>query len=162
MRCFRLESTADDPQRLLDPENQWTQPWGGSEDGARCDKCSGSGRTHFECWSCLLTGTNPSCPACRGRVRWEAKCPVCRGDGKVNGKARQGLSAFPTAEALYRYMLTREADLVGLLVELEADLADDVDFDADEGVVLVIPKSIESTRPVEPESIATIRSISER
>ena len=162
MRCYRLEPAAGDPQRLLDPDRQWTEPWGGSGDGERCDKCRGSGRTGYECWSCLLTGTNPSCPACRGRVRWESKCPVCHGDGKVDGKPRRGLSACPTAECLYRYLLSRESDPVGMLVEFEADLADDVDFDADEGVILVIPTSIESTRPLEPESISTIRSISER
>jgi hypothetical protein len=162
VRCYRLESVADDPQRLLDPDHQWTQPWGGSEDGERCDKCGASGRTGYECWSCLLTGTNPSCPGCHGRVRWEGECPVCRGDGRVDGKPRRGLSAFPTAEALYHYLLAREADLVGNLVAFEADLSDDIDFDADEGAILVLPTSIESLRPVEPDSVATIRSMSER
>jgi hypothetical protein len=162
VRCFRLQPAAEDPQRLLDPEHQWTQPWAGSEDGARCDKCNGSGRAGYECWSCLLTGTNPSCPACHGRVRWEAKCPVCRGEGQVDGRPRRGLSAFPTAEALYRYVLTREADLVGILVELEADAAEDIDFDATEGTLLVVPQSIVSTRPVEPDSVTTIRSMIER
>ncbi|MGE5617377.1 MAG: hypothetical protein ACM3UX_00420 [Candidatus Woesearchaeota archaeon] len=162
MRCYRLQPPAEDPQRLLDPGLQFTQPWGGSDNGERCDKCQGSGRTGYECWSCLLTGTNPACPACHGRVRWEAKCPVCRGGGQVDGSPRRGLSAFPTAEALYRYLLVSEADLVGTLVELEADLAEDIDFDADQGAVLVIPTSIASTRAVEPESIPTIRSLSER
>lgn len=162
MRCYRLEPAADDPQRLLDPERQWTQPWGGSEHGERCDKCRGNGRTGYECWSCLLTGANPSCPACHGRVRWEGKCPVCRGAGQVDGKPRRGLSAFPTAEALYHYLLVREADLVGTLVELEADLSDDVDFDADEGAVLVLATSIESLRQIEPDAIASIRSLIER
>lgn len=162
MRCYRLEPAAEDPRRLLDPDRHWTQPWSGAEDGERCDKCRGSGRANYECWSCLLTGTNTSCPACHGRVRWEGKCPVCRGDGQVDGKPRRGLSAFPTAESLYRYLLASETDPVGTLVELEADLADDVDFDADQGVILVIPTSIEGTRLVERDSIASIRSMSER
>jgi hypothetical protein len=80
----------------------------------------------------------------------------------VDGKPRRGLSAFPTAEALYHYLLAREADLVGNLVAFEADLSDDIDFDADEGAILVLPTSIESLRPVEPDSVATIRSMSER
>jgi hypothetical protein len=72
------------------------------------------------------------------------------------------MSAFPTAEALYHYRLAREADVVGTLIELEADLSEDIDFDADEGVLLVIPTSVERTRQVEPDSVTTIRSISER
>lgn len=157
-----MQDPAEDPQGLLDEEQQWTQPWGGSEDGARCDKCRGDGRTGFECWSCLLTGPNPDCPACRGRVRWEGKCPVCRGTGKVDGAPRRGLSAFPTAESLYRYLIATEAELVGVLVELEAELAEDVDFDADQGVILVIPTAIERTRQVEPAAFDTIRSLAER
>lgn len=151
-----------DPQQLLNEERQWTAPWGGSEDGARCDKCQGIGRTGFECWSCLLTGTNSACPACHGRVRYEARCPVCRGSGEVDGKPRHGVSAFPTAEALYHYLLATGAELVGMLVELEAEPSDDVDFDADQGGILVIPTAIVATRPMQPEAIETIRSLSER
>jgi hypothetical protein len=72
------------------------------------------------------------------------------------------VSVFPTAEGLYHYLLATEADLVGTLVELEAEPADDVDFDADQGAILVIPKSIERTRPIEPESVAAIRALSEQ
>jgi hypothetical protein len=156
-----MQAPSEDPEALLDEERQWTAPWSGSEDGEACDKCGGKGETRFECWSCLLTGTNPDCPACHGRVRWEGKCPVCRGTGEVDGKPRQGVSVFPTAEALYRYLVVREADLVGILVELEAEPADEVDFDADQGAILVIPTAIERTRQVEPDAIDTIRSLSE-
>ena len=157
-----MQPASEDPQALLDEERQWTEPWGGAEDGARCDKCRGEGRTNFDCWSCQLTGRNPDCPACRGRVHWEGKCPVCRGGGKVDASPRRGLSAFPTVEALYRYLIATEAELVGNLVELEAELAEDPDFDADQGVLLVIPTAIERTRPVEPDALDTIRSLSER
>jgi DnaJ-class molecular chaperone len=157
-----MQSPDEDPRALLNEEHQWCAPWGGSEDGKRCDKCQGNGRTGYECWSCLLTGRNPSCPACRGRVRWEGECPVCRGSGKVDGNARRGVSVFPTVEGLYHYLLATETDLVGLLVELEADPAEDPDFDADQGALLVIPSQIVSTRPVEPEQAQTIRSLSER
>jgi hypothetical protein len=161
VRCYRLHPASQDPRVLLDEEHQHTQPWGGAEDGARCDKCRGRGRTQFECWSCLLTGTNHSCPSCRGQVRYESKCPVCRGTGQVQGEPRRGLTAFPTAEALYHYLLATEASLVGTLVELEAELADDLDFSADQGAILVIPTAIENTRTVEPDALDTIRSLSE-
>lgn len=161
VRCYRLESASLDPQRLLDEERQHTEPWDGSETGARCDKCRGRGRTGFECWSCLLTGTNPSCASCHGRARYESKCPVCRGTGRVDGEPRRGLRAFPTVEALYHYLVVREASLVGTLVELEAELADDVDFHADEGAILVQPSAIENTRPIEPDALNTIRSLSD-
>ena len=157
-----MQSFEEDPRQLLQEERQWCAPWGGSGDGEPCDKCQGSGRTGYECWSCRLTGTNPSCPACHGRVRWEGKCPVCRGSGEVDGGARRGISAFPTAEGLYHYLLATEADLVGLLVELEAELAGDPDFDADHGALLVIPTEILSTRPVEPDAVPTIRALIER
>jgi hypothetical protein len=161
VRCYRLHPASQDPRVLLDEEHQHTEPWGGAEDGARCDKCRGRGRTRFECWSCLLTGTNHSCPSCRGQVRFESKCPVCRGTGQVQGEPRRGLTAFPTAEALYHYLLAIEASLVGTLVELEAGLADDLDFSADQGAILVIPTAIENTRTVEPDALDTIRSLSE-
>lgn len=154
-----MQSTKDDPKSLLLDEHQWCEPWGGSEDGSRCDKCRGSGRTGYECWSCMLTGRNSACPACRGKVRWEGKCPVCRGSGEVDGKPRRGVSVFPTVEGLYHYLLRTEAELVGLLVELEADPAEDPDFDADQGAILVIPTTIERVRPIEPEAVQSIRSL---
>jgi hypothetical protein len=162
VRAYRIEPTEVDPQRLLREDAQWTEPWGGSEDGSRCDKCRGSGRTGFECWSCLLTGRTSSCPACRGKMRWEAACPVCRGTGEVDGKPRRGVSVFPTIEGLYRYLLATEASPVGMLVELDADPADEVDFDADQGAILVIPNTIERTRPIEPDALETIRALTER
>ena len=161
VRCYRLQPASEDPRQLLNEEAQRTEPWGGSEDGERCDKCKGVGRTSYECWSCLLAGTDASCPACHGRVRWEGECPVCRGTGEVDGEPRHGVSAFPKAEGLYRYVMTTDADTVGTLVELEAELAEEVDFDADQGVILVIPTAIVHTRPMEPDAIDTIRALAE-
>ena len=57
--------------------------------------------------------------------------------------------------------MATEANLVGTLVALEAELADDVDFDADQGSILVIPTAIENARPIEPDALDTIRSLSE-
>ncbi len=162
MRCYVLQAPAEDPQTLLREDRQQTAPWAGGEDGTRCKKCRGSGRTGYECWSCLLTGTSSSCPACHGRVRWEGECPLCRGTGEVDGKPRHGVSAFPSVESLYHHLLATEADVVGMLVEMEAEPAEDVDFDADQGVLLVIPTAIERVRPVQPEALETIKGLAER
>jgi hypothetical protein len=132
-----------DAEGLLSEKRQWTQPWGGSDDRAECDKCEGERRTNYECWSCLLSDPNPDCPVCAGRVRWEDECPVCRGSGRIDGAPRHGVSVFPTLPGLYHYMLTSGADLDGcVVVELEARRSDDVDFDADRGAMLVIPTAV--------------------
>jgi DnaJ-class molecular chaperone len=162
VRCYLKLSAAEDPQRLLEAGLQLTPPWRGSEDGERCDKCRGRGRVGFECWSCLLTGANHACPVCHGRARWEGKCPVCRGTGKTDAQPRQGVRAFPTVEALYHHLLANDAAAVGMLVEIEAEPAEDVDFYADQGSLLVTPTAIERTRPMEPDSLHTIRSLTER
>jgi|GEM_PF-4621198 len=138
-----MNPTSEDPSRLLTDEGQWTEPWGGSEDGSPCDKCDGSGETEHECWSCLLAGRREDCPVCAGAVRWRARCPVCRGSGRVDGDPRRGVSVFPALEGLYHYMIVNDADLDDcVVVELEADPAADVDFDADQGAMLVIPTAV--------------------
>jgi hypothetical protein len=150
VRCYRMSSSSEDPTRLLTEEGQWTEPWGASQDGARCEKCGGEGRVLHECWSCLLSGAQEECPACSGAVRWQARCPVCRGDGAIDGRPRHGVSVFPTVEGLYHYMLTRRPHLEDCVVlKLQARLADDVDFDADEGALLVIPSAILARLPVD-------------
>jgi hypothetical protein len=146
-----MNPSSADPADLLSEEEQWTAPWGGSDDGAECDKCQGAGRTGCECWSCLLTGPTPDCPVCAGRVRWEDECPVCRGSGRIDGAPRHGVSVFPTLPGLYHYMLRSEADLDGcVVVELEARRSDDVDFDADQGAMLVIPAAVLGCHKVDP------------
>jgi DnaJ-class molecular chaperone len=152
---------AEDPQQLLDPDVQLTAPWRASEDGERCDRCRGSGRAGYECWSCLITGTTSSCPACHGRLRWEGECPLCRGTGEADTKPRQGVSAFPTAEALYRHLLSTAGEVVGMLVEVEAEPAEDLDFYADQGALLVSPTAIVRTRPIEPDAIETIKGLAQ-
>lgn len=148
----------EDPERLLDDEAQWCEPWGGSEDGAPCDKCEGAGCAEYECWSCLLTGARQSCPACAGRIRWVDDCPVCRGTGTVDGSPRRGVSVFPTTEGLYHYLLSTEAELDGLLVELRAGRAPDVDFDADQGALLVIPTAVIRSEPLDRGGVERIRA----
>jgi hypothetical protein len=147
-----MNSPGEPAERLLSAEGQWTEPWGDARDDAPCDKCEGEGEVLHECWSCLLVGARADCPACGGAVRWSAACPVCRGDGRIDGAPRHGVSVFPTVEGLYRYMLAKEADIDGcVVVELEAVRAQDVDFDADQGAILAIPTAIVACRPVDRE-----------
>jgi hypothetical protein len=158
-----MNSSSDEARGLLSDDGQWTEPWGSSEDGASCDKCRGTGRTQFKCWSCVLTGARQSCPVCAGRVRWEEECPVCRGTRRVDGKPRHGVSVFPTLEGLYHYMLAKKADLDGcVIVELDAQCAEDVDFDADQGAMLVIPTRIVDCAGVDRGIAADVRARSER
>lgn len=147
-----MNPTSEDPARLLTDEGRWTEPWGSSEEGVSCDKCGGTGRARHECWSCLLTGAREDCPVCSGAVRWEDQCPVCRGAGRVDGEPRHGVSVFPTVEGLYRYMLATDANVDDcLIVELDADPAGDVDFDADQGAMLVMPRRIIGCAAVDRE-----------
>jgi hypothetical protein len=65
---------------------------------------------------------------------------------------------FPTREGLYHYMLAKDADLDECVVlELEARAADDVDFDADEGAMLVIPTGIIHCARVDPALVHRVR-----
>jgi DnaJ-class molecular chaperone len=147
---FRIHPGDEDPASLLDPSRHVCEPWGGSNDGERCDKCGGSGETGFECDSCLVTIADPDCPACGGRVRWLDRCPVCLGHGTVDESDRHGVSVFPRLEGLLRYMERRGTDLSGdHVVELEGERSEDVDFDADEGALLVVPTRIVRAMPVE-------------
>jgi hypothetical protein len=159
MRCLRMNPSSDDPERLLADEGQWTEPWGDSRDGARCDKCGGEGRAPHTCWSCDLTGADSGCPACGGAVHWEDDCPVCRGTGKVDGKPRHGVSVYPRLEGLYHYMLDKGADLDDcVIVELEAEASGDVDFDADQGALLVIPTAILDCARVDPDLMRRVKA----
>jgi hypothetical protein len=154
---FRLHPRDEDPERLLDPERQVTEPWEGSVYG-RCDKCDGSGETLHECESCGTGGRDPNCPSCGGELRYRAECPACEGSGEVDDSERDGVSVFPEEDGLYRYMLRRGAELAGAkLVELEGRESDDQDFDADEGALLVHPERIVDVRQVDSERIERLR-----
>ena len=110
-----------------------------------------------ECESCKET-VDEACPSCRGAVRYEGTCPACKGSGEIDETEREGVSVFPDVDGLYRYMVKRDADLRGsLLVELEGEPADDEDFDADEGAVLVRPRRIVGREPVDWERVERLR-----
>jgi hypothetical protein len=152
----RVDPPDEDPQRLLDPEHQQSEPWSGTVYG-RCDKCGGDGTTTHECESCKA-GRDPNCPACHGEISYEDECPACEGSGEVDDSSRDGVSVFPDEEGLYRYMIRRDADLDGCrLVVLEGEKSPDEDFDADEGALLIRPTRIVETRGLDRERVDRLR-----
>jgi hypothetical protein len=154
---FRLHPKDEDPQELLEPENQVSKPWGGVDHG-RCDKCGGSGRTTFRCASCSKQA-DPRCESCHGRVEFEGECPTCKGSGEITESERRGVSVFPDPDGLYRYMLRRDTDMSSsVLVELEGKESDDPDFDADEGALLVFPTRIVNVLDIDEPHIRELRS----
>jgi DnaJ-class molecular chaperone len=156
MAWFRLDPRNEDPERLLDPERQRSEPWAGTIYG-RCDKCAGEGRTMHECESCVVRPRR-DCPACEGEVRYLATCPACRGSGRIDDSQRHGVSVFPDEDGLYRYMLGRDGDLAHVqLVVLEGAPSEDDDFDADAGAVLIVPTRIVEVRAPDRRRIAELR-----
>lgn len=126
---YRVHPANEDPERLLDPERQKSEPWGGTVYG-RCEKCGGGGKTDHE----------------DGGVR---ECPACEGSGEIDDSERDGVSVFPDLDSLFRYMKKRDADLAdSRIVCLEGEESDDRDFDADEGAVLVRPRRIVDVRRI--------------
>lgn len=131
---FRLHPEDDDPERLLDPEEQTTEPWEGTVYG-RCDKCGGSGETEHR----------------HGEM---GECPACEGSGEIDDSERDGISVFPDEDGLYRYMAERDGDVSSAqLVVLEGEQTDDRDFDADEGAILIRPTQIVEVRPVDRDRL---------
>jgi hypothetical protein len=143
---YRLHPPDHDPQELLDPDQQVSEPWDGAIQG-KCDKCEGEGTVEMECDSCKAGTPDSNCPHCSGEVTYRDECPTCEGSGEIDDSKREGISVFPEEEGLYRYMLKREVDLEGQqLVVLEGELSKDEDFDADEGALLIKPTRIVESR----------------
>ena len=152
----RLDSDAE-PADLLKPENQVSTPWGDADCGP-CDKCRGDGRVSHRCRSCVEGAALPDCPACRGRLEWADVCPACEGTGEITRVERRGISAFPSLDGLYRYLIERDADLNdSVVVELDAALSDDVDLDADCGAVLVHPTRVVARHPIDAARVNELR-----
>ncbi len=138
-----------EPESLLDPANQFTTPWGEPNHGP-CDKCAGDGSVRYECKSCLEDGADADCPSCEGRVHFEGVCPPCEGQGVIDRTKRRGIAVFPSRAGLYRYLAERDADVGDrVLVELEGELSEDVDLDADAGALLVHPTRIVAVQPLD-------------
>jgi hypothetical protein len=159
MRTFFHSCPADaDPSGLLDPARQFTTPWGSPNHGD-CDKCGGERSVRYECKSCLEDGADADCPACEGRIRFEGVCPACEGSGVIDRTRRRGIAVFPTRAGLYRYLAEREAEVRDrLLVELQGELSEDGDLDADAGALLLRPTRIVAVQPFDPELFDSIRS----
>jgi hypothetical protein len=158
MRTFFHSCPADaDPESLLDPERQFTTPWGSPNHG-HCDKCEGETSVRYECKSCLEDGADPDCPACEGRVRFEGVCPACEGSGVIDRTRRRGIAVFPSRAGLYRYLAERGADVEDrVMVELEGELSEDGDLDADAGALLLHPSRVVAVQPFDAELIGAIR-----
>jgi hypothetical protein len=147
-----------EPGRLLDPDGQVSTPWGEPDHGP-CDKCGGSGQTEFRCLSCIEEGTRRDCPACDGRVEYLATCPACGGDGVVTRTHRRGVSVFPGLGGLYRYLVERQTEFEGTrIVELEGELSDVPDLDADCGALLVCPTEIVAVHDADLERVTELRA----
>lgn len=155
---FHCHPAEEDPGVLLDPDRQVTEPWGEPEHGP-CDKCEGRGSTAYECFSCLEAGSDPDCPACEGRVRFEQTCPTCQGSGEIHRTRRRGIAVFPAREGLYRYLAWKnDASVEGkVVVELAGELSEDRDLDADHGALLIFPDQLFSVEPLDAEVVRSIR-----
>jgi hypothetical protein len=147
-KFFHSLAVGRDPGELLLPENQYSTPWGQSDEG-ECDKCSqDSGSCEHRCLSCLEEGADLACPACGGRVVWEDECPACEGSGEIVRTRRNGISVFPSLAGLRRYLDEQDADTEGhVIVELVGELTGDRDLDADSGALLVRPSTIVGSHP---------------
>ncbi|HET9184636.1 MAG TPA: hypothetical protein VFN82_00720 [Solirubrobacterales bacterium] len=155
---FHCHPAEEDPGALLDPENHVSEPWGDPEHGP-CDKCGGRGTAVYECSSCMEAGADAGCPACRGRVRFQETCPTCEGSGEIHRTERRGLAVFPSREGLYRYLAwNNDAGVEDkVVVEIEGELSEDLDLDADHGALLVFPERLVSVERLDPEVVAAIR-----
>lgn len=157
MPYFHSFPEGEDPARLLDPRQQVSTPWGGHDHGP-CDKCDGERSVPYRCLSCVEIGADPRCPACEGRVEFVAVCPTCAGSGEISDTRRSGVSVFPTQAGLYRYMVERDAELDDrVIVELEGELSDELDIDADSGALLLRPSAVVTRHPVDAERVRDLR-----
>jgi anti-sigma regulatory factor (Ser/Thr protein kinase) len=155
---FHCCSDTKDPQRLLDPDCQFSEPWG-TDDHGECDKCEGLGTALYECRSCLEAGARSDCPACQGRIRYRDTCPACLGDGHINHTRRRGIAVFPAREGLYRYLAEKGAEVNGkAIVELEGGLSEERDLDADAGALLLEPSRIITVQPLDIDLVKAIRA----
>ncbi len=154
---FHCLSDDADPEQLLDPDRQFTEPWGESDHGD-CDKCGSAGTVLYECRSCLERGAVRDCPSCQGRVRFEETCPTCEGSGTIDRTRRRGIAVFPSAEGLYRYLVEKGGNVDGrMIVALAGRLSAERDLDADAGALLIYPEQILEVRPVDREIVRSIQ-----
>lgn len=124
---YRIQDSSRDAQALLDPANWVSRVW----------------------YDATVT-----CPSCQGITpeSWTDECEACGGHGvrNLSEMPRRGVSACESIEDLARYF-DRHAGQLGedsVVVELEGELSDDDDFDADEHLaVLILPAAVVSVTP---------------
>lgn len=129
---YRVQPAERDVAALLDPATWQSSAW--EPTSKRCGTCNGTGQ-HYDRDS-----------------DWPEACDACRGHGEVED-VRHGVSACWSLDDLVDYFRGRtnhsQAWIDSLVVvEMEADVADDDDHDHSDGAVLVWPRRIVSVQPV--------------
>jgi hypothetical protein len=123
MSFYRIQDAARDTRALLDPATWVSKTW--NETSRPCTSCN------------------------NGYISEWDECPKCDGTATVTEKPRRGVSACRSVRELARYMEQSAGDLRGtVIIELDGDVSDDEDFDADAGALLILPEQIISVTPV--------------
>jgi hypothetical protein len=155
-RYFRRWKAGEDPAQLLDPAHQWSMLLGTPVHGP-CVRCRSARLVEYHCCACLQAPLGRACPACAGLIQFVDVCPVCEGAGTIGRPRRRGVSVFPTADGLYRYIAEQDVDGDDCIVELEGPLSGDRDLDADAGALLILPTRVVATHPFQLGRLAAVR-----
>lgn len=151
---YRIQPADRNPEDLLDPANQRSELWTGVA-YRRCDDCGGYGQTLHRCHRC----GGARCDWCDQYGSILEDCATCHGTGEIDDTVREGVSCCPTLDVLYAYFRGRHANLDNcVVVTLEGELADEEDWDADAGAVLIRPTRIVSVEPLDPAVIEEIEA----
>lgn len=128
-KYYRVHRGYEPVEDLLEPERWESRVWVGQA-YRRCADCVGSGVVYED------SETSSTCTACRGR-------------GEVED-VRRGVSCCRSLDELRNYFAGRDATIdYDVVVELEATLSEDDDWDEEDGAVLVYPTRIVRVRPAD-------------
>lgn len=141
---FRIQPASRPVEQLLDESTWQCTVWSDTPAYRKCDTCRGLRDVYSPDFDDYLP------------------CETCNGQGEVED-IRYGVSACVTMERLYNYFAGRDGNLDDcVVVELEADFADDDDFDTEDGADLVYPRRIISVRPLDDDDRAAIEEEEQR
>lgn len=141
---FRIQPASRPVEQLLNESTWQSNVWSDTPAYRKCGTCNGRGETYSDAFDDY------------------DYCSDCNGRGEVED-IRYGVSACLTMERLYRYFAGRDADLTDcVVVEFEADFADDDDVDTENGADLVYPRRIVSVRPLADDDRAAIEEEEEQ